>query len=123
LTRVVGYMRIETKSRCQGPEVGLSRSGVTGVLPLVEPDECRRRQDFFLDRDCPQISLLKFEPFASTMRPNGLKTENEGQRQECSKRGSSLGHNEITWVSGDRSERPKRWVWNANRVFLTLPSN
>jgi len=116
-------MRIETKTGYQGPEAGLSRSGVTGVLPLVKPDECRRRQDFFLDRDCPQISLLKFEPFASTMRPNGLKAENEGRRQECSKRGSSLGHNEITWVSGDRSDCIKRWVLNANRVFQTLPSN
>jgi len=87
-------MRIETQPRCQGPEAGLSLTGVAGVLPLVEPDECRRRQEFFLDRDCPQISLLKFEPFASTVRPNGLKAEKQGGRQGSSKRGFFCGHKE-----------------------------
>ena len=73
-------MRIEIKARRGGPifeSFAQSNVGVTNAALLVRLFGDRQPAESFLDLVCSPISLLNFEPFCSTMRPNGLSNENK----------------------------------------------
>jgi len=80
-------MRIESKARrgCSSFELSAqSGAGATSAALLVRLLGDRRPQDVFLDRICLPISLLNFEPFCSTVRPNGLKhTKQQKLQSRC----------------------------------------
>ena len=76
---VLEYMRIEAKARRDGSTFELfaqSGAGATNAALLVRLFGDRQPAESFLDLVCSPISLLNFEPFCSTMRPNGLSDEN-----------------------------------------------
>ena len=72
-------MRIEIIARRDGPifeSFTQSSVGVTNAALLVRLFGDRQPAESFLDLVCSPISLLNFEPFFSTMRPNGLSDDN-----------------------------------------------
>jgi len=72
-------MRIEIKAR-RGASIFeslvQSGAGVTNAALPVPLSSDRQAAEIFVDHFWSPISLLNFEPFSATMRPNGLRDEN-----------------------------------------------